>query len=72
MIKLQKLVETPHLETCNFIDYDKEKEIFNYNLYVKKYKVVVKMTIAEKKLPKRKLRFERFNLSNTVYLLKSD
>ena len=66
----------PHIEERNyeefltkrFLEYDKnDNQIFD-NLYLDDYKIIVKVTIPQNSNLKDAVKFERFNLSNKVFL----
>ena len=66
----------PHIEERNyeefltkrFLEYDKNSNHFSDNLYLDDYKIVVKVFIPQNSNLKDAVKFERFNLSNNVFL----
>ncbi|MGQ4872482.1 MAG: hypothetical protein ACP6IY_00250 [Promethearchaeia archaeon] len=52
-----------------FLDFDKKKEILYNNIWLDDIKIVVKIPmICEKKYDK-KIKMEKFDLSNSLYIL---
>ena len=53
-----------------FIDFDKNKKVFYNNLYIPEYKLVLKMPLAkEEGVPKGEVKFKKFDLTKSTYLL---
>lgn len=66
----------PHTEERNydefllkrFLEYDKNNNQICDNLYLDTYKIVVKVPISQNPNLKDVVKFERFNISNNVFL----
>ena len=58
-------------EFSKFIDYDKNEKIFYNNVYLKEFKIVIKMPMCL--IPKEntfeEIKIEKFNLAKYTYLL---
>jgi hypothetical protein len=56
-----------------FIDYDKHNEIFYDNLYIDRYKIVVKIPLIKRKNGfSKKIKISEFDLGKYTYLLSYD
>ncbi len=54
-----------------FLDFDKNKQVFYYNMYLKEYKFVIKIPISklEKEKHTEETKIEKFNLTKYTFLL---
>ena len=54
-----------------FLDFDKNKQVFYYNMYLKEYKFVIKIPISklEKEKYMEEAKIEKFNLTKYTFLL---
>ena len=76
IIQGDKKMYIPHIEVRNheefltkrFLEYDKNNNQICDNLYLDTYKIVVKVPISQNPNLKDVVKFERFNISNNVFL----
>lgn len=61
-------------EFSKFIDYDKNEKIFYNNVYLKEFKIVIKMPMCliHKENTFEEIKIEKFNLTKYTYLLSYD
>lgn len=52
----------------NFLDFNKQEELFYYNLYLDDYKIVIKIPLIHDEDLKDEIKFEQFHLSNNMFL----
>ncbi|MFX1256891.1 MAG: hypothetical protein ACFFAN_03450 [Promethearchaeota archaeon] len=61
-------MEEEEFVTKKFIDFDKNRKIFYNNLYIKDFRIVVKMPLNKKDNSK-DVKIKKFDLSKYTYLL---
>ena len=64
----KKMPKHKHLTMSMYIDWDKYKNCFCVNLFLKDYKIVVKMPLISQKKPKKDIKIKKFNLTKYIYL----
>ena len=54
-----------------FLDYDKNKKIFYYNIYAREEKIVIKVPFSKNRKLKqhKKIKIEKFDLTKYTFLL---
>jgi len=60
------------LHIIKFLDWDKYKNRFYNNLYLKDYKLVVKIPLISQKNIEEEIKIKRFNLTKYTYLISYD
>ena len=60
------------IKIIKFLDWDKYKNRFYNNLYLKDYKLVVKIPLLPQKSIEEEIKIKRFNLTKYTYLISYD
>ena len=60
------------LHIIKFLDWDKYKNRFYNNLYLKDYKLVVKIPLIPQKNLEKEIKIKKFNLTKYTYLISYD
>ncbi|MFX1326040.1 MAG: hypothetical protein ACFE8N_13900 [Promethearchaeota archaeon] len=61
-------VENKEISLQKFIDWDKCKNMFYNNIYLEKYKIVIKMPLIPREESDEDIKIKRFNLERYTYL----
>ncbi|MFW9783458.1 MAG: hypothetical protein ACFFFB_14340 [Candidatus Heimdallarchaeota archaeon] len=61
-------VENKEISMQKFIDWDKCKNMFYNNIYLEKYKMVIKMPLIPREESDEDIKIKRFNLERYTYL----
>jgi len=62
------MLKQKHLTMSMYINWDKYKNCFYVNLFLKEYKIVVKIPLIPRKKPKKDIKIKKFNLAKCIYL----
>jgi hypothetical protein len=60
------------LRVIKFLDWDKYKNIFYNNFYLKDFKIVVKTPLIPKKGTEEEIKIKKFSLTKYTYLISYD
>ena len=60
------------LKITKFLDWDKYKNRFYNNLYLKDYKLVVKIPLIPQENLEKEIKIKKFNLTKYTYLISYD
>ena len=71
-MEILRALNKDKLHITKFLDWDKYKNRFYNNLYLKDYKLVVKIPLIPQKNIEEEIKIKRFNLTKYTYLISYD
>lgn len=72
LMAMLRALNKDKLKVIKFLDWDKYKNRFYNNLYLKDYKLVVKIPLIPQKNIEEEIKIKRFNLTKYTYLISYD
>lgn len=65
-------IKNKNVSVQKFIDWDKFENVFYNNLYLDKYKIVIKMPLIPKRNTEDTFKIKKFNLEKYTFLISYD
>jgi hypothetical protein len=69
---LLRSLKKDKLSITKFLDWDKYKNIFYNNFYLKDFKIVIKIPLIPKNNNEQEIKIKKFNLTKYTYLISYD